>query len=129
MARILVVDDAAFMRLRLRSILEGAGHQVVEAATGREALTAYAAERPDVVFMDITMPEMDGLEAVRALREQDPGAVVVMCSALGQQAMVLEAVRRGARDFIVKPFQPERVLDAVARLCPADGAGARRTGA
>jgi two-component system chemotaxis response regulator CheY len=116
LAKVLVVDDAAFMRLRLRSILEPQGHQVVEASNGAEAVTAYAHQQPDVVFMDITMPEMDGLAALRAIRAADAGACVVMCSALGQQSMVLQAVQEGAVDFIVKPFQPERVLDAVKRL-------------
>jgi two-component system chemotaxis response regulator CheY len=115
MAKVLVVDDAAFMRLRLRSILEGAGHEVAEAGNGAEAVAAYSAGRPDVVFMDITMPEMDGLAALKAIRDKDAEAAVVMCSALGQQSMVLQAVQGGACDFIVKPFQPDRVLDAIGR--------------
>lgn len=116
MARILIVDDAAFMRLRLRTILEGAGHTVIEAANGVQAVDTYGREHPDVVFMDITMPEMDGLTALTAIRRSHDKATVVMCSALGQQSMVMDAVRSGARDFIVKPFQPERVLDTVARV-------------
>ncbi|MBX5466172.1 MAG: response regulator [Firmicutes bacterium] len=113
--KILVVDDAAFMRLRLRKLLEDQGHTVVEAGNGREALDRYRAERPDLVLMDITMPEMDGIEAVRALTAEDPEARVVMVSALGQQAMVLAAIQAGAKDFIVKPFQPDRVLAAVSK--------------
>jgi two-component system chemotaxis response regulator CheY len=112
---ILVVDDAAFMRMRLKKLLEDQGHVVVEAANGQEAVAAYAAHRPALVLMDITMPEMDGIAAVQALVAQDPDARVVMVSALGQQAMVLAAVQAGAKDFIVKPFQPDRVLAAVAR--------------
>jgi two-component system chemotaxis response regulator CheY len=115
MAKVLVVDDAAFMRMRLSNLLKQAGHQVVEASNGREALGAYAAEKPDLVFMDITMPEMDGLEALKRLRALDPEARVVVCTALGQQSMVIEAVKAGARDFIVKPFQPDRVLQAVQK--------------
>lgn len=115
MAKILVVDDAAFMRMRLSSLLKQAGHQVVEAANGRQALEVYESENPDLVFMDITMPEMDGLEALKQLQARDPEARVVMCTALGQQSMVIEAVKSGAKDFIVKPFQPDRVVQAVQK--------------
>lgn len=118
MAKVLVVDDAAFMRVRLSSLLRQAGHQVVEASNGVEAVEAYEAEKPDLVFMDITMPEMDGLEVLRRLRARDPEARVVMCTALGQQSMVIEAIKSGARDFIVKPFQPDRVLQAVQKWVP-----------
>jgi two-component system chemotaxis response regulator CheY len=121
MASVLVVDDAAFMRLRLRTILEQEGHAVREAGNGREGVAAYRAERPDAVFLDITMPEMDGLAALREIRQLDPSAVVIMCSALGQQSMVLQAIQQGACDFIVKPFQPERVLQALTRLVSAAG--------
>jgi len=114
-AKILVVDDAAFMRMRLSSLLKQAGHQVVEATNGFEAVEVYEAEKPDLVFMDITMPEMDGLEALKRLRTLDPEARVVMCTALGQQSMVIESIKAGARDFIVKPFQPDRVLQAVQK--------------
>jgi two-component system, chemotaxis family, chemotaxis protein CheY len=115
MAKILVVDDAMFMRTRLRSLLEGAGHQIAEASNGREAVDTYAAEHPDLVLMDVTMPEMDGLEALRAIREGSAEAKIIMCSALGQQSIVLEAIKSGARDFIVKPFKPEKVLETVAK--------------
>lgn len=115
MATVLVADDAAFMRHRLRQLLESKGFDVTEAENGRMAVDVYGSCRPDLVILDITMPEMDGLTALREIVTADPSARVVMCSALGQQSMVLEAVRAGARDFIVKPFQPQRVLDAVKR--------------
>ena len=115
MAKILVVDDAMFMRSRLRGLLESAGHAVVEAANGKEAVDAYQQERPELVLMDVTMPEMDGLEALKRIRHGAPSAKVIMCSALGQQSIVLEAIKAGAKDFIVKPFRPEKVLEAVGR--------------
>jgi len=116
MANILIVDDAAFMRMVLKDILVKGGHQVVgEAANGIEAINQYQALRPDLVTMDITMPEMEGIEALRRIKAQDPKATVVMCSAMGQQAMVVEAIKAGAKDFVVKPFQAERVLEAVSR--------------
>lgn len=116
MAKILVVDDAAFMRLRATKFLADAGHVVCEAENGRLAVEAYARERPDAVLMDITMPEMDGMEALDAIRGSDPSAKVVMLTAMGQQSIVMDAIKRGARDFIVKPFTPDRVLAAVAKL-------------
>lgn len=116
MAKILVVDDAAFMRLRATKLLADAGHTVIEAENGRLAVEAYARERPDAVLMDITMPEMDGLEALDAIRLADPSAKVVMLTAMGQQSIVMDAIKRGARDFIVKPFAPDRVLAAVGKL-------------
>jgi len=116
MAKILVVDDAAFMRLRACKLLTEAGHTVVEAENGRLAVEVYLRERPDGVLMDITMPEMDGLEALEEIKRQDPGARVVMLTAMGQQSIVMDAIRRGARDFIVKPFAPDRVLAAVGKL-------------
>jgi two-component system chemotaxis response regulator CheY len=119
MAKILVVDDAAFMRLRASKLLVEAGHQVVEADNGRIAVETYLRERPDCVLMDITMPEMDGLEALTEIRLQDPHARVAMLTALGQQAIVMDAIKRGARDFVVKPFAPGRVLAAVNRLLAA----------
>jgi two-component system chemotaxis response regulator CheY len=119
MAKILVVDDAAFMRLRASKLLVEAGHEVVEANNGRLAVETYLRERPDCVLMDITMPEMDGLEALAEIRLQDPHARVAMLTALGQQAIVMDAIKRGARDFVVKPFAPGRVLAAVNRLLAA----------
>ena len=117
MAKILVVDDAAFMRKMLKVILEMGGHEVLcEAANGIEAVEKYKAYRPDVVTMDITMPEMEGIEALRLIRGTDPGAKVIMCSAMGQQRLIVEAIQSGARDFIVKPFQSDRVLEAVTKV-------------
>jgi two-component system chemotaxis response regulator CheY len=119
MARILVVDDAAFMRLRAAKLLVEAGHQVLEAENGRLAVEVYVRERPDCVLMDITMPEMDGLEALAEIRQQDPHARVAMLTAMGQQAIVMDAIKRGARDFVVKPFAADRVLAAVNKLLAA----------
>ncbi|HIQ04176.1 MAG TPA: response regulator [Anaerolineae bacterium] len=116
MARILIVDDAQFMRMRCARLLMENGYQVLEAQNGREAVEVYLQERPDAVLLDITMPEMDGLEALREIRRQDPQAQVAMLTALGQQSAVIEAVKAGARDFIVKPFQAERVLSAVKKM-------------
>ena len=116
MARILVVDDAAFMRKVLTDALTKGGHEVVgEAANGNEAVTRFQEIRPDLTTLDITMPEADGLEALGQILATDPAAKVIMCSALGAEAKVLEAIRIGAKDFVVKPFQPERVLEAVER--------------
>ena len=116
MARILVVDDAAFVRLRTTRLLTEAGHEVIEAANGQAAVDAYIRERPDAVLMDITMPEMDGLVALDRIRTLDPGAKVAMLTAMGQQSVMLDAIRRGARDFLVKPFNGDRVLRAITRL-------------
>jgi two-component system chemotaxis response regulator CheY len=116
MTRVLIVDDAAFMRMMIKDILEKNGYQVVgEASNGIKAVEIYKAEKPDIVTMDITMPDMDGIEAVKAIKEFDPAAKIIMCSAMGQQTMVMDAIRSGARDFIVKPFQAERVLEAVRK--------------
>lgn len=117
MATVLIVDDAAFMRMVLKDILSKNGYQVIgEAPNGLKAIEMYKNERPDVVTMDITMPEMDGIQALKGIRAFDPSAKVIMCSAMGQQAMVMEAIKEGAKDFIVKPFQAERVLEAVKRV-------------
>ena len=116
MAKIMVVDDAAFMRIRASKLLAEAGHTVVEADNGLAAIETYKREQPDCVLMDITMPEMDGLDALDAIRRHDPTARVAMLTAMGQQPIVLDAIKRGARDFVVKPFQPDRVLSAVTRL-------------
>jgi two-component system chemotaxis response regulator CheY len=116
-ARVLVVDDAAFMRMMIRDILVKNGYEVAgEAANGSEAVSKYQELRPDVTTMDITMPEMDGITAVREIRKVDPNARIIMCSAMGQQAMVLDAIQAGARDFIVKPFQEDRVIDAIKKV-------------
>jgi len=114
--RILVVDDAAFMRMMVKDILSKNGYEVVgEAENGLKAVEKYQELKPDLTTMDITMPEMDGISAVKAIKKIDPSAKVIMCSAMGQQAMVVEAIQAGARDFIVKPFQPDRVLEAVRK--------------
>ena len=113
-SRVLVVDDAAFMRMMVKDILSKNGYEIVgEAENGMKALEKYQELKPDLVTMDITMPEMDGISAVKEIKKVDPNAKVVMCSAMGQQAMVIEAIQAGARDFIVKPFQADRVLEAV----------------
>ncbi|MBT9281446.1 MAG: response regulator [Hydrogenibacillus schlegelii] len=115
--RILVVDDAAFMRMMLKDILTKNGYEVVgEAPDGAKAVELYQELKPDLVTMDITMPEMDGIQALKEIKKIDPQAKVIMCSAMGQQAMVIEAIQAGAKDFVVKPFQAERVLEAVRKL-------------
>jgi two-component system chemotaxis response regulator CheY len=117
MARILVVDDAAFMRRMVIDVLQTGGHEIVgEAANGNEALLRFQELRPDVTTLDITMPEKDGLTALREIIACDPGAKVVMCSALSQESKVLEAVKAGAKDFIAKPFQAGRVLSAIEKV-------------
>ena len=116
MARVLVVDDAAFMRKMVSDALTKGGHQVVgEAGNGVEAVAQYQALKPEVTTLDITMPEKDGLAALKEIIALDPGARVVMCSALGQESKVLESIKAGAKDFVVKPFQPDRVIDAVGK--------------
>lgn len=118
----LVCDDAMFMRTMVGDILRQAGLAVVgEAETGSEAVRKYRALRPDLVTMDIIMPDMNGIDAVRGILAEDPDARILMCSALGQQALVTEALQAGARDFIVKPFQPLRVLEAVQRVLGGPG--------
>lgn len=114
--RILIVDDAAFMRMMLRDILTKNGYEVAgEACNGVEALSKYAEVQPDLVTMDITMPDVDGLQATSNIMKEYPNAKIIMCSAMGQQAMVIEAIQKGAKDFIVKPFQAERVLEAIGK--------------
>jgi two-component system chemotaxis response regulator CheY len=113
---VLIADDAAFMRMMIKNILTDAGYEIVgEAENGAVAVAKYRELKPDLTTMDITMPEMDGLAALKEIRGQDPSARVVMCSAMGQQSMVIESIQAGARDFIVKPFQPERVLEAIQK--------------
>jgi len=113
---ILVVDDLAFIKLLLKDLLEKAGFRVVgEASDGEEALRLYQDKRPDVVLMDITMPKMDGLTTLRKILQIDPQANVIMCSALGQQKLIVQAIQLGAKDFIVKPFRPERVVSAIKK--------------
>jgi two-component system chemotaxis response regulator CheY len=117
MAKVLIVDDAAFMRMMLKDILLKNGYEVAgEAQNGIKAVELYKSEKPDVVTMDITMPEMDGIQAVKEIRAFDSSSKIIMCSAMGQQAMVMEAIKSGARDFVVKPFQPERVLESLKKV-------------
>ncbi len=115
--KILIVDDAAFMRMMIKNIVVKSGYEVVgEAENGAVAVELYKKYKPDLVTMDITMPEVDGIQAVKAIREIDPNANIIMCSAMGQQAMVMDAIQAGAKDFIVKPFQQERILQAIERV-------------
>ncbi|GGG21865.1 chemotaxis protein CheY [Lysinibacillus alkalisoli] len=114
--RILIVDDAAFMRMMIKDILSKNGFEVVgEAADGQQAVEKYNELKPDLVTMDITMPEMDGIAALKEIKGTDPNAIVIMCSAMGQQAMVIDAIQAGAKDFIVKPFQADRVIEAIQK--------------
>lgn len=113
---ILICDDAAFMRMMIKDILTKNGYNVAgEAENGAKAVEKYTEVKPDLVMLDITMPEMDGIQALKKIKEIDPGACVIMCSAMGQQAMVIEAIQSGAKDFIVKPFQADRVIEAVKK--------------
>ena len=116
MATIMVVDDAAFMRMRAAKLLAEEGYEIIEAGNGAEALKLYEENKPDCVLMDITMPEMDGLTALKEIRKLDPEARIAMVTAMGQQAIILEALKAGAKDFVIKPFEKERVVDAVAKL-------------
>ena len=117
MAKVLIVDDAAFMRMMIKDILEKNDFEIVgEANNGLVAVDMYKKEKPDVVTMDITMPDMDGIEAVKQIKAFDPNAKIIMSSAMGQQSMVMDAIRAGAKDFIVKPFQAERVLEAIKKV-------------
>ena len=116
MAKILVCDDAAFMRMTLVKILESDGHEVVgEASNGIEVVEKYKMLHPDIVLMDITMPELDGIEATTQIREYDPRAGIIMVSAMGQQEKVFSAIKAGATDFVVKPFQPDRILACIKK--------------
>ncbi len=117
MAKIMIVDDAAFMRMMIKNTLTKNGYSdFVEAQDGAEAVEKYSAEKPDLVFMDITMPNMDGLQALKKIKEGDPGAKVVMCTAMGQESMVVDAIKSGAKDFIVKPFNAERIAQTVTSI-------------
>ena len=114
--KVLIVDDAAFMRMMIKDILSKNGYEVVgEAENGLKAIERFKNSEPDLVIMDITMPEMDGIQAVKEIKKVDKDAKVIMCSAMGQQAMVIESIQAGALDFIVKPFQAERVIEAIKR--------------
>ncbi len=114
---ILICDDAAFMRMMIKDILTKNGYEIAgEAENGAIAVDKYSETKPDLVMMDITMPEMDGIGALKAIRAKDSSANIIMCSAMGQQAMVIESIQAGAKDFIVKPFQADRVLEAVRKV-------------
>ena len=114
---ILICDDAAFMRMMIKDILTKNGYNIAgEAENGAKAVEKYSELKPDLVLMDITMPEMDGIEALTQIKAADPNASVIMCSAMGQQAMVIESIQSGAKDFIVKPFQADRVIEAVQKV-------------
>ncbi len=115
--RILITDDTAFMRMTLRNVLEKNGYEVVgEAEDGFQAVEMYANVTPDLVTMDITMPKMDGIEAIKKIMKDDPDAKIIVVSAMGQKALVIEALNSGARDFIVKPFQPDRIVEALQKV-------------
>lgn len=115
--KVLIVDDAAFMRMMIKDILTKNGYEVVgEAENGDVAVKLYEELKPDVVTMDITMPEKDGISALKEIKAKDPDAKIIMCSAMGQQAMVMESIQAGAKDFIVKPFQKDRVLQALEKV-------------
>jgi two-component system, chemotaxis family, chemotaxis protein CheY len=114
---VLICDDAVFMRTMISDILEESGYEIVgQAESGLQAIERYKALRPDLVTMDIVMPDMGGIDAVREITSFDANAKILMCSAMGQQALVVEAIQAGAKDFVVKPFQPSRVLEAVQRV-------------
>ena len=116
MKNVLICDDAMFMRTMIKDILTKNGYNVAgEAENGTKAVEKYNELKPDLVLMDITMPEMDGIQALKKIKATDPGAMVIMCSAMGQQAMVIESIQSGAKDFIVKPFQADRVLEAIEK--------------
>lgn len=117
MGKIMTVDDAAFMRMLIKDTLSKNGYtDIVEASDGQSACDVYAAEKPDLVFMDITMPNKTGIEALAEIKKMDPHAKVVMCSAMGQEAMVMDAIKLGAIDFIVKPFKPDRLMQVVKKV-------------
>ena len=116
MKRVLIVDDAAFMRLNLKNILKENYEIAGEAENGQQAVEMYQELKPDFVTMDITMPIMDGLEAIKAIKDFDPEANIIVCSAMGQQKMIIKAIEAGAKDFIVKPFKEQRVLEAIEKL-------------
>jgi two-component system, chemotaxis family, chemotaxis protein CheY len=116
MAKILIVDDAEFLRMRISKMLIAEGHEVIEAENGLQAVDTFKTAHPDLVLMDITMPEMDGLTALKTIKGVDPAARVIMLTALGQESVVLDAIKSGAKDFVVKPFERERVIGAINKI-------------
>jgi len=116
MAKILLVDDAAFMRMMLTNILTKLGHEIVgEASNGGEAIVKYESLKPDITFMDITMPDVDGIEGVKGIIKLNPDAKIIMCSAMGQKEMILDSIKAGAKDFVVKPFDNKRIQESVTK--------------
>lgn len=117
MAKIMVVDDAVFMRMMVKDALTKGGYtELIEAADGAEAVETYKSEKPDLTILDITMPNKNGLDALKEIKEFDTNAKVIMCSAMGQESMVIDAIKSGAKDFIVKPFKPDRIIEAVTKV-------------
>lgn len=116
MAKILIADDAAFMRMKSATLVKELGHEVIEAEDGAEAVKVYQAESPDAVLMDITMPNMDGMEALQEILKIDPDAKIAMVTAMGQQTVIMEAIKAGAKDFVVKPFDADRIQSALWKL-------------
>ena len=116
MPTIMVVDDAAFMRMRCKKLLTQSGYDVIEAAIGAQAVETYKESKPDAVLLDITMPDMDGLTALKEMKKLDPDVRVAMVSAMGQQSVVMDALKSGAKDFVIKPFEADRVLATVKKL-------------
>lgn len=116
MVKVLLVDDAAFMRTRCAKLLQDAGYEVVEAENGKDAVEKYQQHRPDAVLMDVTMPEMDGIAALKEIRRGDPTAKITMLTAVGQQDVVVEALLSGAYDYILKPFRPSRIIEAARKM-------------
>ena len=116
MQKILIVDDAQFMRVRISKLLTGYGYEVAEAENGEQAVRLYQSLKPDAVLMDVTMPEKDGMQALTEIRQSDPKAKVIMLTALGQEAMVVQAVQAGAKDYVVKPFDPDRIITALQKV-------------
>jgi two-component system chemotaxis response regulator CheY len=123
MPRILIADDSAFVRQRLTKMLKGWGYQTIEAEDGRQAVDLYSSERPDAVLLDITMPDLDGLQSLDLIIAQDPHARVAMVSAIGNKETIMQAIKAGAKDFVVKPFNPDTMKAVVNRLSPVEAAG------
>lgn len=114
--KIMIVDDALFMRMKLKKIIEEHGGTVIEASNGKEACMLYESEHPDLTFMDITMPIMNGVEALTTILQKDPQATIIMCSAIGQDSMMMDALNKGAKDFIVKPFTPQDIIETMQKF-------------
>lgn len=120
MAKILIVDDAIFIRMNMKRMLASSGHELIEAGTGEQAIEIFREQLPDLVIMDITMPELDGISAVREIRKIKSDAKVIMCSSMGQQIKIVDAIQAGATDFIVKPYKEAQVMDAINKALSSD---------